>query len=202
MAGDDTIELPSRPDRETGEPRPPAAPVEHSGDGWVEKPPRRLPPPPEGQGPTLEYYRESARSVWLGGLVPAGLLLLLAVWHSGTIAFTQWFVWLIIGVVYAFIVYRGRSAVLTAGAEWVRINRYWVRLYELTRIHYVITAQGAGREFSLDDRCGGITVPLHVLQSNERLWDLVYLGMRHSAASGAEVTRAARAHFPELTGRS
>ena len=202
MAGDNTTELPPKPDRETGEPRPPAAPLEHSSDGFPAKAPSRLPKPPEGQGPALEYYRESARSVWLGGLIPAGLILALAVWHSGSIAFSQWFVWLIIGAVYAFVVYRGRATSLTAGAEWVRINRHWVHLYELTRIHYVITAQGAGRELSLGDRHGGITVPLNVLQSNKRLWDLVYLGMRHSVANGAEVTRTARAQFPELTNRN
>src|SRR5437763_15582668 len=62
-AGDNMGGLPPRPDPETGELRPPAAPVQHHGTA-AEKAPSRLPDPPERQGPVMEYYRESKRCVW------------------------------------------------------------------------------------------------------------------------------------------
>lgn len=189
--------LPPRPDPTTGEPRPPEAPTQHQGVP-SETPPKTLPAPPEGEAPALEYHRLSKRNVWLGAPIPIVILLALAVLHSGFVALTYWFVWAIAAVYLAYLIYTVRSDVLTAGAEWVRLNRAWVKTYELTSMNYVGRGSGSSFAVVLKDRERSVELPLHIAQANKQLWDLVYLGMRYSAANGAEANRAMRSQFPDL----
>ncbi|MFD0918186.1 hypothetical protein ACFQ16_00370 [Saccharopolyspora rosea] len=189
--------LPPRPDSQTGQPRPPAAPVQYRG-GEAEKTPSRVPDPPEGQGPVLECYRESKRSVWLSAPIPIVLLLVVFILDSGFEALTYWFTWAILIPYFAFLVYKGRSDVLTAGADWVQFKGHWVRTYELISVKYAVRGQGLSHEVVLTDRNGGIGIPLRLIQSNPRLWDYVYLGIRHSVANGAKTNAALRNAFPEL----
>ncbi|MEV4643639.1 hypothetical protein [Saccharopolyspora sp. NPDC049357] len=72
-----------------------------------------------------------------------------------------------------------------------------MRIYELTSINYV--GRGSGTSFAvvLKDRERSVELPLHIVQANKQLWDLVYLGMRYSATNGAEVNRAMRSQFPD-----
>ncbi|MEV0701174.1 hypothetical protein AB0I53_25155 [Saccharopolyspora sp. NPDC050389] len=164
-----------------------------------EKQPSRLPDAPEGQGPTLEFFRESKLGVWLSAPVPIVIVLVLAVLYGGLVVLTYWFIWVLMAAYFIFLVYTGRSDALAAGADWVRFNKYWVRTYELTSIRYVGRGSGTSFALELSDSERRVELPLHVVQSNRRLWDLVYLGMRYSAASGAQVNRAMRSQFPELS---
>ncbi|MFD0919055.1 hypothetical protein ACFQ16_04790 [Saccharopolyspora rosea] len=193
--------LPTQPDAQTGEPRPPAAPTQHA-EGYNERKTSRIPPPPKGQGPVLEWYRDSRLASWLGGLVPAGAIFVAGIWHSGLPAVTSWALWVFVVAAYAFGFYASRRDVVTAGSDWLRYSKHWVRTYELTSIRLV--PRGAnGHELVLEDaegRAVGITPRL--LQANRRLWDLVYLGMRYSAANGANIDRTARGAFPEVAAAS
>ncbi|CAM00080.1 hypothetical protein SACE_0739 [Saccharopolyspora erythraea NRRL 2338] len=147
----------------------------------------------------LEYYRGSRLSAWLTSLVPSAVLLVAGMLHSGVMwTLTFWPTWLFVGGLYAFNVYAWRSEVVTAGADWVRFRRHWVCTYELTSIRLV--ARGAnGHDLVLEDRDGrAVGAKPYLFQANRRLWDLVYLGMRHSAANGAEVNRPARGTYPEV----
>lgn len=190
-------QLPPRPDPQTGEPKPPNAPFQRPHD-LGESTPSRVPDPPEGQGPVLAYQREPRRAVWLSAPVPPLVLLVIFVATTGLVALTYWFTWVILIAYFAFLVYKGRSDVLTAGADWVQYRRTWVRTYELVRIHYTPAAQGMRHDVVLDETNHGMVVPIEVLQSNKQLWNYVHLGMRHSVANGAQVTRSARNQFPEL----
>lgn len=202
MAGDDiTDQLPPRPDAQTGEPRPPAAPTQHA-EGYNERKPSRVPRPPKGQSPVLEYYRASRLSVWLTAPVPVVVIVVALVLHSGIHALGYWQIWLLLAGYFAFLIYASRSEVVTAGADWVRFRRHWVRTYELTSIRLV--ARGAnGHDLVLEDRDGrAVGAKPYLFQANRRLWDLVHLGMRHSAANGAEVNRPARGTYPEVAAAS
>ncbi|GAA2784938.1 hypothetical protein [Saccharopolyspora taberi] len=135
--------------------------------------------------------------MWLSAPAPVLILLIGAVWHSGFVALTYWFVWVIVAAVFAFTVYVGRATVVTAGSDWVRCNGAAVRTYELISIRYAARGMG-GVDLVLTDRTGSVVIPLSHLQANKRLWGYVYLGMRYSAANGAKLDRTTRAQFPEL----
>ena len=198
MAGEDaTAELPPRPDPETGEPQPPEAPAQNP-EGYNERKPSRLPAPPKRHGPVLAYYRASRAAVWLTAPVLVAVILIALVLHSGFIALTYWPIWLLLGAYFVFTVYSGRAEVVTAGADWVmKFGRHWVNTYELTSIQY--KSRGAnGFELVLIDGDRKVSLKPYLVQANRKLWNYVYLGMRHSAANGAEVDRAARSFFPEL----
>lgn len=189
--------LPPPPDPYTGEPRPPAAPAQFRGDGGAEKTPSQVPKAPDGKGPVLEYYRESARTVWLSAPAPIVILLIALIAYGGLEILTYWPLWILLGGYLAFLAYKGRSDVLTAGAAWVQFNGEWVRTYELTHIRYRPLGQ-IEFELVLQDRDNSVGIPINIIQCNKRLWDYVYLGMRYSANNGAELTRAIRSQFPEL----
>lgn len=190
-------QLPPAPDPQTGEPKPPDSPFQQQHD-LGDRTPSRVPDPPEGQGPVLACHREPALAVWLSAPVPPLLLLVIFVLTNGLVALTYWFTWVILFAYFAFLVYRGRSDVLTSGADWVKYRNTWVRTYELVRIHYTPAAQGMRHDVVLDESDHGVVIPVKVLQSNKQPWNYVHLGMRHSVANGAKVTRSARNQFPEL----
>jgi hypothetical protein len=172
-------DLPPTPDPETGEPKPPAAPTQHA-EGYNERKPSRVPTPPPGHGP-----------------IPAAIVLIAGIWRSGFDALTDWVLWVFVIPVYAWSVYVGRANVVSAGTDWVMCRKYWVRTYELTSIRLVSRGVN-GAALRLADSERSVDMPLSLVQSNRELWNYVYLGMRYSAANGAEVNRAARNTYPEL----
>ncbi|WP_263251669.1 hypothetical protein [Saccharopolyspora rosea] len=130
------------------------------------------------------------------------VILIALVVHSGFHALSCWPIWLVLAAYLAFLVYASRSEVLTAGADWMKFRRRWVPTYELTSIQLV--PRGAnGHELILEDSHGrAVGITPYLLQANRRLWDLVYLGMRYSAANGATIDRTARGAFPEVAAAS
>lgn len=191
--------LPPQPDLHTGEPAPPEAPRTAIGNMGGEEYPYRLPKAPEGEGPTLAYYRESNKTVWLSASVVPIFILLASIAYGGLIVLTYWFIWAIMGVIFAIVVYQGRSEILTAGVEWLRFGTYWVRTYELTRMDCLPAANGARQDIAFNDAHRSVVIPIKTLQADKKLWNYVHLGLRHSVANGAEITRSVRSQFPELT---
>lgn len=107
-----------------------------------------------------------------------------------------WQIWAIVLVFSLLITAPFTYTVLSAGADWfqgqtVRFGLLkktaTVRIYELTEIKaeyagvtWWLTLMGSG---------GGAHLALHEWQSDRRMWDLVYNGILHSVAAGAECNR-------------
>jgi hypothetical protein len=172
-----TLPLPHPPDLQTGRPRPPRAPT---------------------QGPTLEYFRESNRSIWISAPVAPIIVLLIGLWYGGPSVLTYWWVWALLAVYLAWLVHMARAEFIAAGVDWLQTKNGWVRTYELTNIRYLTAAPGAHQLGVTDRDNRKLVMRISLLQSNHRLWDYVYLGLRHSVANGATMNRFARAQFCDL----
>ena len=84
-----------------------------------------------------------------------------------------------------------RNSTCAAGAEWFFHGGRWVRQYELTSVK--VKMRFSLRYLRMTDRGGRtVTTFLGDLQTNQELWDLVYNGIRHSVAAGAETNWVAR----------
>ncbi|MFC7343257.1 hypothetical protein [Saccharopolyspora griseoalba] len=189
-------ELPPKPDATTGHPRPPRAPGYHKED----KPPKeqdrdrvrdqaKAPSPPAGQGPVLEWYKSSHRNAVITGFVAFVIMLVgLTLIRGGETAWMQfWFIWAVL-VLASFGVYASsRATECAAGAEWLKVGKTWVLLYELTSIKARVRSNaihldlkdGAGRE---------VKVSTSTLQEDRDIWDLVYNGILHSVIAGGAET--------------
>lgn len=193
-------QLPPRPDQWSGEPRPPRAP------GFIQqdKPPKeqdserdrseqRKPTPPKGQGPVLEWYRHSQRyAIGMGVAAFFVIGILIGLRQGLDFAWLAvWWMW-----VFLFVAALGMYGIFrlvdpAAGADWLKIGRTWVLLYELTDIK--VRHRGASMHLDLKDS-GGRSVQVRVdeLQEDRDLWDLVYNGLAHSViVNGATTNYAA-----------
>src|SRR5699024_2999081 len=100
----DLPQLPPKPDRHTGEPRPPSAPLEpgETGRGMRRRAPARPIEPPAGEGPMLEWFCADRSTRLVAGLVVSVLGLLVYVvkdWvngHSGLSWVGTWWLWLLL----------------------------------------------------------------------------------------------------------
>lgn len=196
-------QLPPQPDRHTGEPRPPSAPLEPGNtDGTMH---RRAPAkpiePPEGEGPMLEWFRADRSSRVIAGLVVSVLGLLVYVvkdWingYSGLSWVDTWWLWLLLlpwPFIYLFL---GKNP-LGAGADWFGDRKIFVKTYELVKVKVGVTG-GAAHELQIADAHGGSArCRIGELQQNPRLWDLVYNGLLHSVhVNGAETNKRARTYL-------
>ena len=189
-------ELPPRPDAESGEPVPPEAPTV-TAEGFNEKRwPRKVPAPP-GRGPALAYYRKRRRLAWLGGLIPASVVLLAAMLRDGVGVVGHWLVWVFVIPAFAWSVFVNRANVVSAGSDWVMCRKYWVDTYGLAKID--CRSQGLNQPvLVLEDAERSLEMPISLAEADRTLWNYVFLGMRHSAAGGAAVTLRARATYPQL----
>lgn len=194
----ETHALPPKPDTQTGEPRPPRAPGS-TGAGEFEGAFRagKDPAPPPDQGPLLECFFQE-RGVALVATAISALVFI-----GGVTLATGGFAWMgywwayAIAAVLLIILYRSsRSSYLGAGADWVQNSRTWVRTYQLTKIKYLSTP--GGFRVQLTDASGrALGCSIWEMRGNPALWDLVYNGIRHSAAyNGAQLNWVARRHLP------
>ncbi|MBQ6643309.1 MAG: hypothetical protein IJH84_20050, partial [Saccharopolyspora sp.] len=187
------VELPPRPHLRTGKPRPPAAPREFSCSGTGrERSSRFAPNPPAGQGPLLEWYQDSRRNAVLAAILMAIIMVGFAtLLGEGFSWVTQWWSWLLIIPWPPLVYLSARGVTCAAGAEWFATGPRWVRIYELTSIE--IRMQAHNRELKLidSDSRRTSTLLMHV-QQNPELWNLVYNGILHSIANGAETNDLAR----------
>lgn len=191
--------LPPRPDRETGEPRPPRAPntrgdEDESYQMWDAK---RVPTPPEDKGPPLQWHVLSHPTTRLGmfALLLVAMVAFLIV-REGTDTdpgpygrwswLGSWKVWLFLSALCAGYVWYASRTKLSAGAEWLMDRSSLVMLYELSEIRVY------RKRLHLRDIHGGIVRPhLSEVQENQDLWDLVYNGIVHSVVNGAWLSQRA-----------
>lgn len=178
-----SIELPPKPDRQTGEPRPPEAPVE----AWAKAERRQTPEStgitaPSGMGPVLEGHRESLRSALLTGATVSLVVAVLGSLLWQDISWMSiWWMWIIVLIWIPVLGFGRRGSTLATGADWLSRNKQWVKTYELTTIK--LGKRAGGYNLELADREGrSFTADLYELQRKPRLWDLVYNGLLHSAA--------------------
>lgn len=186
----DTSQLPPKPDPYTGQPRPPAAPLE---EGSKRRPPEdldrlehgqtKVPGPPDGQGPMLEWFYANRTSRVFTGLMLSGLVLLTYVIKDWGFSWVSlWYLWLV-AVPWPFLfLWSGRNERHSVGAEWLAVgNKAWIRLYELNKIKITTAAGGMAQKLEITDSNGrGLMSNIGNLQDNPRLWDLVYNGLIHS----------------------
>jgi len=190
-------DLPPKPDRETGEPRPPRAPDISGAEPLSKRDVRRVrsgkrrPAPPPGEGPLLEWFKPSPHEhlttgTWVFLLFVVGV----TVEQGGDPAWMGfWQVWVVLLPMLLGIHFAVRPAECAAGAEWLRVGRKWVRLYE------IVTAEadrnGSDLRVTLEDGPGRrISVRAKDLQKDRELWDLVYNGILHSVIAGGAETNS------------
>ncbi|WP_233573668.1 hypothetical protein [Amycolatopsis panacis] len=198
--------LPLRPDPQSGEPFPPHG---LSYVGAKQRDPvldpnreTRLsykPEPPAGLGPVLAWHRESRRGKAVLVLTGIGLMLVIVAGISllsgdGLAAFGYWQMWVLVAV--GTILMAGPFSYLTyaAGADWFMVERsrwgvkkrLWVDLYELKKID--VSYGGTTFHLFLYDKDLGLSRSFEELQRDRRIWDLIYNGILHSVAAGAQVS--------------
>ncbi|GAA3588635.1 hypothetical protein GCM10022222_86310 [Amycolatopsis ultiminotia] len=208
-SADGPVDLPPRPDPQTGEPFPPhglsyfgGEQRPHYADPGRETRLSHKPAPPPDKGPVLAWHRESRKgkftSIVVGFVIMLVIVAAISLFHGdGFGAFTAWPMWIII-VVGTFLT-SSPFTYLTyaAGADWLLVERsrwgikkrIWLDLYKLTKID----ASYGGTTFHLwlYNKGGGFSRSTQELQLDRRIWDLVYNGILHSVASGAQVSNQA-----------
>jgi len=192
VSDESEVHLPPQPNAETGEPRPPRAPVYGTIITHVPKfPPSTTPGPSSECSPTLETHAASNRTTWSYGAAASILVIAIVTFFYGVSWIAIWWAWAILALVVATTFAFTRTGFYAAGADWVRSRKEWVRTYELTEIEMHLSS--AGTELFLRDSSGQtLNGRLANLQANRNLWDLVYNGIRHSIAHGATANRYAR----------
>jgi hypothetical protein len=180
-----TDHLPPMPDRNTGLPRPPHAPLwPRWVPGAADVNPKHRPQPPPGQGPVLEHFKETRVQTLVSGAIASAIFgVAISLFSGGVGWMTDWVAWLmVLWPIPVFLIVRGLDLV-SAGADWVRFNRRWVRTYDLARVS--LTPRGAEFYVIMWDREGRkVRIPWRKLCENRALWDLVYNGLLHSAHNG------------------
>lgn len=131
-------ELPPRPDRWSGHPRPPRAPgfvtwdkPLKEADSERDRSQRHRPSPPEGQGPVLEWYRHSQRYA-IGMAVTGFIVIGIEVDFRQGFDFSwvyYWWIWLFLVVAGLGMYGIFRNVDPAAGADWLKVSRTWVSLY-------------------------------------------------------------------------
>ncbi|MBA8826637.1 hypothetical protein FHX42_004016 [Saccharopolyspora lacisalsi] len=199
-----TSELPPKPDPVSGEPRPPRAPGFHKED----KPPKdqdrdrdqsthRMPTPPEGEGRMLEWYRHSQRSAITAGLIAFGIITLGITAMQGFILTWMTFWWMWIGIALGSLGVYGsfRTVDPAVGAEWLKVGKAWVRLYELTEIKARHRSNAIHLDFT-DSAGRKVMVKSDDIQEDRDMWDLVYNGILHSViTSNADTNKLIHSAF-------
>lgn len=203
--------LPPRPEPQTGEPFPPHGRAFKGIDRAPELNRSRetrlshKPDPPPGMGPALVWHKESKRgkvTTFVGSfaLLFVGGSLIAVLDGGGPFDWMgAWQLWAIILVTAYLITGPLTYVVLSAGADWfqattvrfgVRRKTTVIRFYELREIK----ADFAGVTWwlTLMGDEGGIHLALHEWQYDRRMWDLVYNGILHSVAAGAECPKLTR----------
>jgi len=189
-------DLPPKPDRETGQPRPPRAPglLFKQKSEAVEarervNDPGRAPASPEGEGPVLAWYKSSQRralrmAAWGVPVFIVGVTLL----QGFSVEWMKfWQVWLVVLLFIVGLYYLERKVECAAGAEWLKVGKTWVRLYELVQVKAKHRSNALHLDF--EDSAGRwVMVRAQDLQRSRELWDLVYNGVLHSVIAGGAKT--------------
>lgn len=178
-----------KPDKLTGEPRPPRAPVNTTwkSEGKTDPDRAQFPPAPEGEGPVLEWYQDSPTEMVKAGMFLSVLVIIFGCIVDGGFGWmATWWLWLFVIWPPILFYFLGRSEGISAGAEWFATSRKsYVRLYELSSVKLEHSAAGQSMTLELRDIHGGFAgVSLRQVQRKRALWDLVYNGIAHSVLNG------------------
>ncbi|MHA6797915.1 hypothetical protein [Bounagaea algeriensis] len=190
-------DLPPKPNPQTGQPRPPHAPLEQDWSGPDEKHKNgesKVPRPPEDGGPILEWFYPRKKDWAIIGSILSGIIIVFLTFKDWGVGWMSvWWLWLFV-IPWPFIfMLAGKNLRLSAGADWVcGSQRTFVKTYELVQVK--ATVGGAARSIELKDRHGNeFSAQLNDIQRNRELWDLVYNGILHSVhVHGAETNKMAR----------
>lgn len=195
---------PPKPDRRTGEPRPPQAPVEPD---W--RPSQRAKlgsirpfSPPDNEGPVLEWYQASR----IDSIMPAVLVsliigLFLTLKDFGFEWMGVWWLWAFVLWPAPALFFAIRTHRMSAGADWYQSRKDYIKTYELVSVK--VTTGGAAYYLDLEDTGGRkMSTQLDNIQQNRQLWDLVYNGILHSVhRKGATTNQRAQDHLQLMTRR-
>jgi hypothetical protein len=148
------------------------------------------PPSPPDQGPILAWYRSSrSYAIQLGFLGFIVTAVLLSARDSFQFHWVKyWWAWLVLALAGVLIGLTQRKASeCSAGVEWVRGRKTWVRTYELVKVKVSV---GVGQFYLSMRDCDGRSMSLAVaaLQEDPLIWDLVYNGVLHSVIAGGAET--------------
>lgn len=162
--------------------------------------------PPRGRGRTLEQSRQIPYEFLFWAVVTVGTCTFLWLMLFGGLSWSVPDGWLAVVVVvpavawYGRTGFRDRAARIAAGADWLRVGRWWwVDLYRLVRV----TSRGPITDRSIvlvDDAGRRVTVATHFLHRNPALHDLVTNGVRHSWHRGARVDQYVQLEFDLFDG--
>lgn len=197
-------DLPPRPDLQTGEPRPPAAPlVESVGESTYltdqEDSTKTKPKPPADRGPVIEWFQENQRSAiraFFVGFFFIVIALTLKQWSFWWM--TLWWAWLCGPVLLGVILYVWtRRAAIAAGVDWYKNGKHWVDTYDLKSVK---VEAGPGKfNLALRDRSSrAVVTPCLTIEKNRKLWDLVYNGIVHSVKDHPVETNKASRQYLDL----
>lgn len=189
-----TPEPAALPDPNTGEPRPPRAPVESNWRSYDRAKDLKPDLPPEGKGPALEWFADSRQFRWQVSLLAFLVLVIFAVLKDGTHWMQAWWMWLIIVGFSSLFMLGRKNMKMTAGADWLRVKNVWLDTYRLKKVEVTEDTKPGVRIVLADQRYELDTKILN-LQKNRDLWDLVYNGILHSVQNGAKVNGRAVRHF-------
>lgn len=186
-------DLPARPDRISGFPRPPDGP-DIPADPVELRSLEPVPTPPPGQGPVQSWFHGSDRHAAIAAGYVALIIFVPFSIINGLVWLTprHWPVWTIflVGVVARYWMLRPGSCAV--GADWLARGRRWVQVYELTSIRYR-SILGGPRLLLRDSAGRRVTVKLATLQAERLAWNLAYNGQLHSVVAGqAKASRNTR----------
>ena len=209
-----SAKLPPKPDPETGLPFPPEGPVyvgpklrEGEVRGPMEGAPPRKAMPLEGMGRPLAWVvrgrKDGIKGLIFTLCVAAVVIALPSLFRGdGLEAWTVWQMWAVAFVGAWLMADPLNRETISAGADWVQWYKrpkwyqwrkrepHLVKTYRLTNIEGY--AAGAVLYLRVVDEDGrGSDRIRSGLQPDRRIWDLVYNGILHSVAAGAEINSLA-----------
>jgi hypothetical protein len=153
----------------------------------------------------LAWYRTKWRAAIGTGVAGFALTGFLLTWRTGFQLhwMRYWEIWaglLVIGLLVGLTQRKGSEC--SAGVEWVRGRKGWVRTYELVKVKSSASASGSV-SVSMEDADGRVlNTNLGTLQQDALLWDLVYNGILHSVILGDAETNGALHQFVKVPYRS
>ncbi|OLT38727.1 hypothetical protein BJF85_08595 [Saccharomonospora sp. CUA-673] len=195
----DIQQLPPMPDRHTGEPRPPAAPLvnENSTSEINEDSPReKAPRTPPGEAEALEWHYPSRLGRVTAGLFVTAVGLAMYIFQGGFSWMGNIWLWLLLALPPFVFLLVGRRGKVSAGVDWVAYtDKKYVKTYRLKQV--TVHIDGIAHMVQLvDDEGRSMRPQVSDLQANHRLWDLVYNGILHSVhVNGAETNKRAREYL-------
>ncbi|WP_183783549.1 hypothetical protein [Prauserella sediminis] len=177
-------DLPPKPDPQTGEPRPPAAPGHFNG--LKEPQPYDANKVPSGPTAALEWLYGTRKSGWWSAATVVVLIIAFLTFKSGLDWVFAWPTWLFMAAAGVAFWFLPRNTKMAAGADWVNAGGDTIYTYELVEIG--TSGTPGSWELILKDQRGNVDRGnIADYQQNPLLWDLVFNGIRHSVAAGATI---------------